>query len=481
MAFSASSNDAIIRQVYAESQAAQDASLSITPTADATDYHDIFYSYQNPDIPDDSNTLIGHIATLFDSAYANGFRQVIFVLIGTILAFAISRFDYKKFAPLAIPVAVVILISLAMLLVIGRPIMGSARWFNFFGLFAIQPSEFAKPVLLVLVAYYCSKVKDAEDAGINHLQNQTDLPVWQRDWFMPAILVLGCLAAILFSPDVGTTMIICVGLFAAYVLAGWPWLRVVAGGIVIAAIYTVRLFLQGGYGQARLTGFLSTWLDGETPHQTWQAELALGSGGITGLGPGLSRQKFRYLPEAQNDFIIAIVGEELGLIGVSLILIAFVLILFGGMNIASRATDRLGQSIAGGATVLILFQALLNIFAVISLGPVTGKPLPFVTLGGSSMISTFILIGLIFSVARFGAVATTSARRSSIESSAQESKSDQPPDKNRRKAGVGGRRNARRRTASRNNGEGVTNDEDEDDIEWRWDSGAHLSGPGARR
>ena len=482
MAFSASSNDAVIRQVQQE-QIVPGASLELTPTAQMPDESGA--GAAGLDGSDNGNSIFDFFAGIFNSAYFSGFRQVIFVLMGAALAFAISRIDYRKFAPYAMPAAMILLIALLILLLFGTPVLGSARWFNF-GLFAIQPSEFAKPVLLVLLAYYCSTIKDAEDAGTDHAETQAELPFWKRDWIKPALLTLGCLAAILFSPDVGTTLIISAGLFTAYVLSGWPWLRVVIGGAVVAAIYTVRIFAQGGYASTRLTEFLGKWIDGVTPHQTWQAELALGSGGITGLGPGLSRQKFRYLPEAQNDFIVAIVGEELGLIGVSLILIAFTFILFGGLHIASRAKDRLGQAIAGGATVLIVFQALLNIFAVVSLGPVTGKPLPFVTLGGSSMISTFILIGLIFSVARFGGMvpagvsAAAAARRStdvgkkSSERSAGEEESEQRNKKTRRK-----KRTARRRPAARQTNE--EEDADEDDLEWRWDSGAHLSSFGARR
>ncbi|MCL2680579.1 MAG: FtsW/RodA/SpoVE family cell cycle protein [Coriobacteriia bacterium] len=475
MAFSASSNEAVIRQVHRENLAAQQDSIEQTAIAELP-----------PEITDpgelaaDSSPVVDFVVGLFNSAYASGFRQMVFVLLGVAAAFVISRIDYRKIAPFATPAAAVLLAALLFLLFFGQPVLGSVRWFNF-GLFAVQPSEFAKPILLVLLAYYCSRVKDEEEAGSSRAALQADLPFWQRDWALPAALVLGCLAAILFSPDVGTTMIICVGLFVAYVLAGWPWLRVVIGGAILATIYTIRTFAQGGYASTRLTDFMGKWIEGVTPHQTYQAELALGSGGITGLGPGLSRQKFAYLPEAQNDFIIAVVGEELGLIGVSLILAAFALILYGGLSIASRAKDRLGQTIAGGATVLIVFQALLNIFAVVSLGPVTGKPLPFVTLGGSSMISTFILVGLLFSVARFGCVTPKTAAaatggssgRTPSATSAADGQDKQHDKKARRQ------RTARRRARARSTQDEV--DDDEDDIEWRWNSGAHLSGSGTRR
>jgi cell division protein FtsW (lipid II flippase) len=412
MAFSASSNDAVIRQVQRDFAAQAQEVLTPEESIELElDYYAALdaameeagtTSGQEEDGIADSRGFFSFLTGIFGSAYAAGFRHLLFALVGAFLAIGIARVDYRKMVPYAIPLAWTLLGMLAFLAIAGRPVLGSARWIDF-GLFSFQPSEFAKPILLILIAAYCSWAKDADDKSSERQKKQSSLPVYRRDWVMPATLIGGSLLAIFLSPDIGTVLIIGVGLFAAYVLAGWPWGRLVAGLAALGVLFMGRILLMGGgYQQRRIFEFVTRWTEGVASHQTWQAELALGSGGILGLGPGLSRQKFRYLPEAHNDFIIAILGEELGLIGVFLVLIAFVFILWGGLHIASRAQDRFGMALAGGATVLLIFQALLNIFAVISLGPVTGKPLPFVTLGGSSMISTFILIGLIFSVARFG-------------------------------------------------------------------------------
>ncbi|MCL2745986.1 MAG: FtsW/RodA/SpoVE family cell cycle protein [Coriobacteriia bacterium] len=411
MAFSASSNDAVIRQVQRDF--ALQSQEALTPEQ-AIEFELDYYAALEEALEeaqtgavetadrDESTGFLGFLSTLFSSAYAAGFRHLLFAIVGAGIAIAIARVDYRRIVPYAIPVAWALLAMLIFLAVAGRPVLGSARWIDF-GLFSFQPSEFAKPVLLLLIAAYCSWAKDSDDTGPARQKAQAALPIYRRDWVMPAILIGGSMLAIFASPDIGTVLIIGVGLFAAYVLSGWPWGRLVAGLGGLAVLFLGRvLLMDGGYQQRRIFEFITRWTDGVASHQTWQAELALGSGGILGLGPGLSRQKFRYLPEAHNDFIIAILGEELGLIGVFLVLIAFVFILWGGLHIASQAKDRLGTAIAGSATILIVFQALLNIFAVISLGPVTGKPLPFVTLGGSSMISTFMLVGLIFSVARYG-------------------------------------------------------------------------------
>jgi len=524
MAFSASSNDAVIRLVQREF-AAQRQAYEMTQDWEAQtpeerienelDYYSALdevlgaasaeTDYESdpgvdpravgqpevvPTGQDESAGIAGFISLIFGSAYAAGFRHLLFALAGAAIAFVIARCDYRKIAPLAIPVSAMLLLSLLFLLLFGRPILGSARWIDF-GIFSLQPSEFAKPILLVLVAYYCSWTKDVDDAGPARQETQAALPIYARDWIMPAILIAGCLLAILLSPDVGTALIIGVGLFTAYLLSGWPWVRLAAGMGLVGAAFMVRVFLMdGGYQQRRIFEFITKWTEGITPHQTWQAELALGSGGILGLGPGLSRQKFRYLPEAHNDFIIAILGEELGLIGVALVLIAFAIILFGGLHIAARAQDRLGTAIAGGATVLIIFQALLNIFAVVSLGPVTGKPLPFITLGGSSMVSTFMLIGLIFSVARYGQVSPTKVR--SRDPSAKRSRlgGTQNDDDCDRKAGRDDSARRRNRGRKRRKSDSARKrqmpreeerDDAEDDIEWRWDSGTHLSSSRPRR
>jgi len=512
MAFSASSNDAVIRQVQQEFAQQQDIPEGLSPE-ELIEYEldqdgligDLIAEAQAPSFTDTVGGgvtgVIGFISALFNSAYAAGFRHLLFAFAGAIAAIIISRMDYRKFAPYAIPFAAALLLTLLFLLIAGRPILGSARWINF-GFFSFQPSEFAKPILIVLIAYYCSWAKDADEAGPQRRKQQSSLSWYRRDWVFPAILIAGCLTTILLSPDVGTTVIIGVGLFAAYVLSGWPWGRVLIALGGLGSIFLGRILMSdGGYQQRRIFEFVTRWTEGITPYQTWQAELALGSGGILGLGPGLSRQKFRYLPEAHNDFIIAILGEELGLIGIMLVLISFALILFGGLYIASQSKDRLGMAIAGGATALIVFQALLNIFAVVSLGPITGKPLPFITLGGSAMISTFMLIGLILSVARFGhvdpppvrvpGVARGLARGGFANGSGSDDDDDSSDSGSGRNGSSRGRKgngtsNAKRKQSNRGISRPKRNkpeekNDDEDDLEWRWDSRAHLSRPRPRR
>jgi|GEM_PF-246666 len=428
MAFSASSNDAVIREVQREYAAQNlvatpdglmledeigadidDASMADTSAAATADGTQDNASAQAH--TEESVGILGLLSALLRSAYAAGFRHLAFALLGVGLAYLISRKNYRDMLPAVIIAATILLITLVGLWLLGRPIAGSSRWINL-GFISLQPSEFAKPTLIVLLAGYCAWARDVDDRFPRRRNEEKSLPFYQRDGFIPAALIIGCLVAIILSPDLGTTLIIGVGLTASYILTGWPWKRLAAG---LALIGTGGLWFLMNFGQAyqqrRIYEFFS---DASTGWQTRQAELALGSGGFFGLGPGMSRQKFSYLPEAHNDFIIAILGEELGFVGIALVLICFGLLLYGGLSIAYRAKDRLGTAIAGGATVLLVFQALLNIFAVIGLFPVTGKPLPFITLGGSSMMSTFILVGLIFSVARYGSVTPPAVRKDSI-------------------------------------------------------------------
>ncbi|MDR1413172.1 MAG: putative lipid II flippase FtsW [Actinomycetes bacterium] len=423
-------------------------------------------------------------AALQIQPFISGFRQLIFIIVGALGAFLISRFDYHKLNPLARGLGWVVIIALFLLLVLGERVLGSTRWYDL-GILSIQPSEFAKPILLVVAASFCA-VHSLREQGGNLLTRS----VWTT-----LLMVGGSLVLVLLEPDMGSTAILFVGLSVVLVLCEWPWYLPGGLAIVAVAIGALRVTFSNGYASGRLSDFIAKWTRGVTAHQTLQAEYALGSGGVTGLGPGLSRQKFRYLPEAQNDFIIAIIGEELGLIGTGLVLVGFALILFGGMRIASGAKDKLGRAIAGGATVMLVFQAVLNIFAVISLGPVTGKPLPFVTLGGSSMLSSFALVGLILSVARSSAPSSRRAVSGSAERSGSRSSRRSDGDglssslEDRHDDGDAGghghrpkRKRGRRhrgRAAVSAKGTGEVDDDgeadEEGDFEWRWDRGAHLS------
>jgi len=255
-----------------------------------------------------------------------------------------------------------------------------------------------------------------------------------------------------------------------------------------AFLFFVRAFAQGNYQAQRIQGLLSGIFEGQYSHQVTQGLYALGSGGLFGAGLGLSRQKYFYLPEAHNDFILAVIGEEMGLMGTLMVIGAFLLLLWAGFTITQGARDKMGRVLAAGATTILITQAIINLFAVVGLGPVTGKPLPFVTLGGSAMMSSFMLLGILLSVARFGGEpqkeytdhSSWFARVSDYMTfllgdsfpapTPKRPKEPQEPKKPKRP-----KRPKKPQKQRRGRPESPGGEEDESDFEWRWDSRSRVS------
>lgn len=426
----------------------------------------------------------GGVAGLSDlnaGQYASTLRHIIFIAVGALLATVLSRINYRELIRLAMPGALLIVGLLVFALVSGE-LNGASRWISIAGV-QLQPSEFAKPALLLLAVtvLHRSKVKEGRLSEADRSQLT-----------MAAVVVVASLILIVIAPDKGTALIAASGLFAAYWLLDMPLPRGAwVGGIVGVVGLVAALARSGGYEGDRLGSFFGRWFNGQPPaDQVYQAELALGSGKIFGLGPGQSRQKYSWLPESQNDFILAIIGEEYGLVGTLLILATFCVLIWGAWRITLGARDRFGRSLAGGATVMLGVQTLLNIYSVLGIGPVTGKPLPFVTLGGSSILSAFILLGLILSVARYGTQREPEVARSARGGSRQPTQelaplgarvrttaSRLPADAGRR-GPAAERKRASSRSAKDGDGEEVF---DEDSLEWWGDSGSRLPRTGGRR
>lgn len=432
MVVSASSNEAIIKTVTAQSA---DAQSGQTDSIAAEKVGDVGFS-----------------------PYINGLNNILYITVGALIAFVMSRLDYRKMAPLLWVGAVSVLVLLIATKFFGTEVLGARRWINV-GI-SIQASEFAKPILIAFAALVFEQAHRKGVRAVKEMQSYL--------WTAAGIVVLSLLL-ILTQPDFGTTVIIVAGLIAAYAAAGHPMrslLAIVPIGVVLGVW---RIMSSGNYQSVRITEYLS----GKPSHQVLQALYAFGTGGLLGVGPGLSRQKYHNLPEAQNDFILAIIGEELGLIGALLVVSAFGLMLYAGMRITLAAKDQMGRAIAGGATIMLVGQAMLNMGGVLGLVPVTGKPLPFVTLGGSAMLSAFMLLGLLLSVARFGGQAV-GAETVQTPSTARPKK----PQNTESKAQTKSPRKQRaprvaRESIPANPAEG---DDDEDSLEWRWDSGAHIPG-----
>ena len=324
-------------------------------------------------------------------------RQLAFVGLGAVLAFIAARFDYRRFqGALGMQAWWASVALLVVTYGLGVVRGGARRWIPF-GFVNLQPSEFAK-IACVLVAAAL-----AIEWQRGRLQTSTYLGRIGFFVGVPAVLIV-------FQPDLGTAVLLAVGVAIVLFLGGVEMRWVIAAGALLALFGAFAISIES-YRLGRVMTALNPWLDPSGKgYQTIQALLAFGTGGLKGVGLGLSRQKFFYLPEAHTDFIFAIIGEEVGLIGTLTVVAAFVILLYAGVRIAMGARDQYGRLVAGALTGMLSFQAVLNMAAVTGVFPVTGKPLPFLSYGGSSMFVTMLSVGLILSVSKYGACAPRALR-----------------------------------------------------------------------
>lgn len=330
-----------------------------------------------------------------DSAYHIK-RQALYVLAGLAGLVVASRWDFRERRGghgttlrrvVAWSVWGVALAGLAAVEVAGVGKYGATRSIDLGPVF-VQPSEFAKLGCILVVAVLLVDWREQSITGKQFLLR------------LAAVLV-PVIVFIMAQPDMGTTMsivmVMVVMLWLGGVKARW-FAAIGAVGVPLAALMVWR----AGYRVERISAFLDPWADPtDSGYQIIQSLYAFGSGGLTGVGLGLSRQKFFYLPAAHNDFILAIIGEETGLVGTLLVVAAFGVVAYAGMRIAVGCRDPFGRLLAGGLTGMIIIQALMNMAAVTHLMPITGIPLPFVSAGGSSMVLTLASVGLIIAVSRY--------------------------------------------------------------------------------
>ena len=317
-------------------------------------------------------------------------RQLGFAAAGVALAFIVSRIDYRAVVRnLQVPIWVVTIGMLAIIFtpIAGADAYGATRWISI-GPFSFQPSEFAKITILISVSYLAQ-------------QYFIDQTIDQMEFFKKfAIAALVPLVLILAQPDKGSTLIIVGTLLVIGYLADVDR-RVLATIAVAGFIGFAFLSLKDDYSRARVVTMLNPWADYYgAGYQLAQGFYAFGSGGIFGVGFGFSRQKYSYLPMAHNDFIFAVIGEELGFIGVLGLLAVFGALVWAGFKIARYAPDLTGRLIAAGCTSMFIIQAFVNIGGVLGLLPLSGKPLPFISYGGSTIMSSILMVGLLMSVSR---------------------------------------------------------------------------------
>jgi cell division protein FtsW len=311
-------------------------------------------------------------------------RQAIYAAFGLVLMVLCARFRFQALRLLAPVLVVSSLCLLAAVLALGSAVNGARRWLTF-GPAVFQPSELAKLSLAVWAAAYLARRRP---------------PLTLKDVWRP-VGALACVFAglLLLEPDLGTAISIFLMLAGMLLVAGTP-VRTLGGGLSIATVLGLAAIWFEPYRRARIFSFVNPWHDAQgAGFQVVQAMIGLGSGGIFGVGLGQSVQKANFLPEAHTDMIFAIVGEELGLVGTTALVAAYITFAYVGLRIALRCRDPFGKSLATGLTLLVCGQAAINIAAVMGLAPLTGIPLPFVSYGGSSLIVALAAVGILLNIA----------------------------------------------------------------------------------
>ena len=317
-------------------------------------------------------------------------RQGVFAIMGVAAMFFISKINYQRFRAFAKPLLYIAIILLVLVLIpgIGQTRNNATRWIGVGELFTFQPSEIAK---LAVVLYFSDSISKKKDK-----MRTTRYGILPYLFWMCVIAVL-----MMLEPHLSGTVLI-LGTGAALMLVGginWVWV----GAAVGFAGGVAALMLTGviSYGQSRIAMWQNPFIDARGKgYQLSQSLISIGSGGLLGVGLGKSRQKFLYLPEEHNDFIFAIICEELGLIGAGIIMLLFAALILRGYWIALHARDRFGCLLVVGVTTLIAMQVFLNIGVVTGLLPTTGISLPFFSYGGTALSIQLAEMGIVLSVSR---------------------------------------------------------------------------------
>lgn len=325
-------------------------------------------------------------------------RQGAYAVVGVGALLLASRMRPEAWRRLAWPLLAVTLCMLVLVLIpsAGIEAYGSSRWFQL-GPVTVQPSELAKLTLVVFGAAILTKKWGRLD-DVGHLA----IPL------LP-VCALVC-ALVMLQPDLGTTVILAGSVFLLLFVAGVR-LRYLSVAVLVGSVIGAGLIMSADYRRVRFLSFLDPWADAKSSgYQLVQSLIALGSGGWTGVGLGASRQKWQYVPNAHNDFVFSILGEELGLIGEIVVLFAFCTLIYAGLKIATHTPDVFSRLLAAGIVSWFGLQALVNLGAVTGLLPITGVPLPFLSYGGSSLVVSLAAVGVLVAIARAPARAAARAR-----------------------------------------------------------------------
>jgi cell division protein FtsW len=328
--------------------------------------------------------------TSYDDAAFFARRQLMWAVGGLLVMAATMRMDHRLLGDQRVVVAIllisVMLLAATLVPGIGRTVNGSRRWIRL-GMLSFQPSELAKAALIVYLSYYIAKKGERIRDFMNGIT--------------PAYVVAGVFMAIaVLQPDFGTTMTIALVVGIMLFVGGANFLHL--GGTVLAGLPFIYIAVfHKAYRARRIFSFLDPWADPQgAGHQIIQSFLAFGSGGIFGRGLGEGRQKLLFLPERHSDFIYAVIGEELGLIGALAVLALFLFLLWRGVRIALAAGERFSRLLAFGITLLVCIQAFMNMAVVTGMFPTKGIALPLVSYGGSSLVITLGALGVLLNISK---------------------------------------------------------------------------------
>lgn len=334
--------------------------------------------------------------SMYSNSYYYVIRQVAYAAVGIILMFIISKIDYriyKKFYKIAYWVSLIML-SLVIMPVIGSGAKGATRWLDF-GFVRFQPSEIAKIGLIIFYAGYLS-------------EHRTELGSFKDGFVKPLLYLLPPVGVLFFLQDHLSASIIIIAIVSIMmIMAGSKVKYFLTSGLGLGIAGIAGMFMlaqitgKGDFRLARLTTFLNPWADATGDGwQVIQGLYAIGSGGLFGVGLGESKQKYLYIPEPHNDFIFAVLAEELGFIGCLVVIALFAVFIWRGILISMKSKDCFGSLVAVGITSLIGLQAIMNIAVVTSSMPATGISLPFFSYGGTALVILLCSVGILLNISR---------------------------------------------------------------------------------
>jgi cell division protein FtsW len=315
-------------------------------------------------------------------------KQTVWTSLGFVAMFVAMRFDYQRLNQRWLIYGLLIVTVLLLVAVFGfRPVNGARRWIRLGGL-SMQPSEIAKLALALFLARFLEQRAGEESS------------FWKT--FLPCFVALGVVAGLVAKEtDLGTALMLAIICFTMCFAAGMRPRHLVYA-FVPALLFVGKMLVFTPFRWRRLISFVDPWADQQgAGYQVVQSLIAVGSGGTHGLGFAQGRQKLLFLPFAHSDFIYAVIGEELGLIGALVVVFVFAIFLWRGMRAALRAPDRFGMLLGVGIVVGIVAQALLNISVVLALLPTKGIPLPLISYGGSSLVPTLLGVGILLNISQY--------------------------------------------------------------------------------